>query len=128
MKALSNLPSSTCLVMLAVLCSLVFLATGCEEVTGPDPPPPPPPPDCEVYDTATVVFMNESRYSTYSVVWDGSSLGSIGPAQSLRREGLAAGPHTLAFKFANTGRLACNQASPVLVACETRCFSCSNDY
>ena len=128
MKPPSNLSGGTCLFMLVMLCSLVFLATGCEEeVTGVQHKEEERR-DCEIYGTATVVFMNESRYSTYSVVWDGANIGSIGPGQSLRREGLAAGPHTLAFKFANTGRLACSEGSPVLVACETRWFSCSNDY
>lgn len=103
-----------------VLSLAAFALVGCSSKKNDDPPPPPP------ATTATVVFENRSNSNkTYDVVFDGSLIATLGPDQSTGAISTTPGGHTYVFKVSNTGKLACNQANPQLVAGRSYTFSCS---
>ncbi len=81
---------------------------------------------CEANKTAQVRFMNKSGTSqAYSVVWDGSVITTLGAGATSDYYTVAAGQHTLVFKIANSGTEACNQSTPVLVACSAMEYWCT---
>lgn len=80
---------------------------------------------CETNNTAKVRFMNKTGSSlTYSVVWDGSTLTTLGPGQTSDYFEVAAGSHTLHFMIANGGE-ACTQSAPVLAQCNNYEYWCT---
>ena len=83
-------------------------------------------PPCQQNNTASVTFENRSNSSTYDVIWDGSRIGSIGPGASISRT-VAAGQHTLVFKFSNTSNNACSQSTPNPAQCSSQTYSCGAD-
>jgi hypothetical protein len=84
-------------------------------------------PDCEKYETARATFKNGSSRSTYAVVLDGSRICTLGPGESHTRT-VAAGRHSVQFKFANSGKPACSTGYPTLAICDCRVFTCRCDY
>ena len=83
--------------------------------------------DCEKYETAKITFKNNSRYSTYNVILDGSTVCTIEPGKSHTRI-VASGSHTFLFIFTNTGNPACSTGYPNLAICECATYSCRADY
>src|SRR5688572_25142988 len=74
------------------ICPTGYTGTYCEKRT------------CEANNTAKVRFQNKTGSSlTYSVVWDGSTLTTIGPGVTSEYFTVAAGQHTLHFMVANSG-------------------------
>jgi hypothetical protein len=80
---------------------------------------------CEANNTAKVRFINKTGSSlTYSVVWDGSTLTTLGPGQTSEYYEVAAGEHKLHFMIANGGE-ACTESSPVLAQCSSMEYWCT---
>lgn len=82
---------------------------------------------CEANNTARVRFLNKTGSSlTYTVVWDGSTLTSVGPGGTSDYYTVAAGQHTLHFMVTNGGgQEACTESSPVLVVCKDQEYWCT---
>jgi hypothetical protein len=81
---------------------------------------------CEANNTAQVRFSNKTGTSlTYSVVWDGSTLTTIGPGSTSDYYTVAAGTHTLHFMIANSSNEACTISSPVLAVCDAEEYWCT---
>lgn len=81
---------------------------------------------CEVNNTARVRFTNKTGTSlTYSVVWDGSTLTTIGPGATTDYYTVSAGPHTLHFMIANSTNEACTISTPVLTQCFDHEYWCT---
>jgi len=104
------------LLLLFIVAGGLFLVAGCSKPPGPG--------NCEKNHTAILTFKNTSSNSKLRVVLDGSTIGSIWPDDSITRE-VAAGYHTVAFKYANSGKLACSVATPNVAQCSCRTISCS---
>lgn len=81
---------------------------------------------CAVNSTAQVQFSNRSASSTYSVVWDGSVVTTLAPGVTSEFFTVAAGDHTLAFKYSNSANLACTESTPNLAQCSSMVYWCSN--
>lgn len=81
---------------------------------------------CEANKTAKVRFMNKTGTSqTYSVVWDGSVITTLGPGATSEYYTVTAGLHTLHFMISNTGTEACTESTPTLVACSSMEYWCT---
>lgn len=81
---------------------------------------------CEVNNTARVRFQNKTGSSlTYSVVWDGSTLTTLGPGQTSEYYTMSASAHTLHFMVANSTQEACTQSTPVLAQCMDQEYWCT---
>ena len=82
---------------------------------------------CEANNTARVKFENKTGSSlTYSVLWDGSTLTTLGPGQASDYYEVAAGQHTLHFIIANSGgQEACTESKPVLAQCKDYNYWCT---
>lgn len=123
MKSNLRVANSKLMFLVVIVCSGLFLWVGCpseESSTGPVTP------DCQKYNTAKIYFENRSSNSTYDVILDGVRIGSIGTGQSMSRT-VAAGEHTILFRFANLSSIACSQAHPNLATCECETYYCTND-
>ncbi len=123
MKVKRKASNTRILFLLAILFSGVLLWVGCpgeKSSTGPVTP------DCQKYNTAKIYFENRSSNSTYDVILDGARIGSIGTGQSMSRT-VAAGEHTILFRFANLSSIACSQAHPNLATCACETYYCTND-
>ncbi|MEQ1747447.1 MAG: hypothetical protein ABMA02_18600 [Saprospiraceae bacterium] len=73
-----------------------------------------------------VVFQNRSvTNKTYNVVWDGSVIASLYPFSNSDTFDVEPGPHTLEFKFANSGLNACSPSDPVINDGDIHTFWCS---
>lgn len=95
-------------------CPSGYTGTNCEKRT------------CEANNTAQVRFQNKTGTSqTYSVLWDGSVITTLGPGATSDYYTVAAGEHTLHFKIANTGNEACTQSTPNLAVCSTMEYWCT---
>jgi len=82
---------------------------------------------CEANNTAQVRFSNRTGSSkTYSVLWDGSVITTLGPGAVSDYYTVAAGAHTLHFMVANSSSEACTQSTPNLAVCETMEYWCTN--
>ncbi len=81
---------------------------------------------CAVNSTAQVQFSNRSASSTYSVVWDGSVMETLAPGVTSEFFTVAAGEHTLEFKYANGSTSACSLSTPNLAQCSSMVYWCSN--
>ncbi|MCD6063520.1 MAG: Tenascin domain [Flavipsychrobacter sp.] len=82
---------------------------------------------CEANNTAKVRFQNKTGTSlTYEVVWDGSTITTVGPGSTSDYYTVAAGHHTLHFKIANSGgQEACTQSTPNLAVCSSMEYWCT---
>lgn len=81
---------------------------------------------CAVNGTAQVQFSNRSANSTYSIVWDGSVMATLAPGVTSEFFTVAAGNHTLTFKYSNSSDLACTESTPNLAQCSSMVYWCSN--
>lgn len=110
--------------------TVFFASVACENPVEPQPTKPhtepPSPLSCEVNHTARVTFANESSRSTYDVLLNDSIIGTIGPGGSVDRT-VAAGSHTVVFRFSKTNRDACNPARPNFAQCSSQVLSCRTD-
>lgn len=81
---------------------------------------------CEANNTAKVRFINKTGTSqTYSVIWDGSTITTIGPGATSDYFTVAAGQHTLLFKIANSSQEACSISTPNLAVCSSMEYWCT---
>jgi hypothetical protein len=81
---------------------------------------------CESNNTAQVRFVNKTGSSTtYSVVWDGSTLTTVAPGATSDYYTVAAGQHTLHFMIANSTSEACTQSTPNLAKCTSMEYWCT---
>ena len=112
---------------LFVFVALSAVACG-DGPAAPTPQPTPVPiPTCQSNQTATVTFGNRSN-STYTVVFDGATVATLGPGQDSPRQVVAANvAHTLDFFISNTNRRACTTSMPVYTICADRITTCSSD-
>jgi len=82
---------------------------------------------CEANQTAKVRFLNKTGNSrTYSVVWDGSVITTLGPGAASDYYTVAAGEHTLHFMIPNSGNEACAETTPNLAVCSSMEYWCTN--
>lgn len=81
---------------------------------------------CAANGTAQVQFSNRSASSTYSIVWDGSTMATLAPGVTSEFYTVAAGSHTLAFKYSNSANYACSESTPNLAQCSSMVYWCSN--
>lgn len=95
-------------------CASGYTGTNCEKKT------------CEANNTARVQFQNKTGTSqTYSVLWDGSVITTLGPGATSDYYTVAAGTHTLHFMIANSGTEACTQSTPNLAVCSSMQYWCT---
>lgn len=81
---------------------------------------------CEANETAKVRFLNKTGTSqTYSVVWDGSVITTLGPGATSEYYTVAAGQHTLHFMLANSTTSACTPSTPNLAVCSSMEYWCT---
>ena len=81
---------------------------------------------CESNNTAQVRFVNKTGTSTtYSVVWDGSTITTVAPGATSDYYTVAAGQHTLHFMVANSSAEACTQSTPNLAKCTSMEYWCT---
>lgn len=81
---------------------------------------------CEANNTAKVRFINKTGTSqTYSILWDGSVITTLGPGATSEYYTVAAGQHTLHFTIANSSASACTPSTPNLVVCSSMEYWCT---
>ncbi len=95
-------------------CASGYTGTHCETQT------------CVVNSTAKVQFSNRSANSTYSVVWDGSVITTLAAGVTSDLFTVAAGDHTLEFKYSNSNNDACSVSTPNIAQCSSTVYWCSN--
>jgi hypothetical protein len=110
----------------AIVVVLGMVAIGCGSDT-PFAPTPPPVAECERNRTAEFGIANGSTRSTYDIIIDGAYAGAIGPGQTITRT-MAAGQHSVEFRFSNSTQLACSVANPNLVQCSRDGLTCRTDF
>jgi len=126
MKAIEKRKKQFRLGLLLMLGAAILAIGACDKKAVDPDPPDPPIPDCERFQRATITFENHSQHSTYDVIFDGSDYGPIGNGHSMTRT-VAAGEHTLIFRYSNTHGIACSEATPNLPICANVIYWCSND-
>ena len=110
--------------LLVVLFAVAWSCGGSDNST---PTTPSPQPACQVNNTAQVTFENRSNSNTtYTVLWDGSTLTTVSPGQKTSEYTVAAGvQHTLTFRVANSNQNACTPSTPTLAQCSTHNYWCT---
>jgi hypothetical protein len=84
-----------------------------------------PAPACQTNVTASVSFENREASSALAVVWDGSTIATLGAGQTSQKFTVAAIiPHSLTFKFANSNVVACSTSTPTLAVCSNLVYWC----
>ena len=81
---------------------------------------------CVTNNTAEVQFSNRSASSTYSIVWDGSIITTLSPGVTSTSYTVAAGQHTLEFRYSNSSSSSCTPSTPNLAQCSSMVYWCSN--
>ncbi len=81
--------------------------------------------NCVVNNTAKVQFSNRSSGSTYDVIWDGSIITTLAPGVTSDFFTVAAGDHTLVFRYSNTGNNSCTPSTPNLAQCSSMVYWCT---
>lgn len=81
---------------------------------------------CAVNNTAQIQFSNRSANSTYSVIWDGSIITTLSSGVTSGFYTVAAGQHTLTFRYSNSTNDACTQSTPNLAQCSSVVYWCGN--
>jgi hypothetical protein len=81
---------------------------------------------CVVNNTAEVQFSNRSSNSTYSVIWDGYIITTLAAGVTSSKFVVAAGSHTLEFRYSNSSASSCTPSTPVLAQCSSMIYWCSN--
>ncbi len=96
------------------VCPTGYGGTNCESRT------------CELNRTAQVKFSNRSANSTYSILWDGSIITTLSAGVSSELYTVAAGQHTLEFRYSNSSTSSCTPSTPNLAQCSSTEYWCSN--
>ncbi|MBS1772256.1 MAG: calcium-binding EGF-like domain-containing protein [Bacteroidetes bacterium] len=95
-------------------CLSGYTGTNCEKRT------------CEANNTAQIRFQNKTGTSTtYSVVFDGSTITTVAPGATSDYFTVTAGIHTLHFMIANSTNEACTISTPNLVVCTYNEYYCT---
>ena len=81
---------------------------------------------CAANNTAQVQFSNRSANKTYSIIWDGSVMTTISAGVTSSYYTVAAGTHTLEFRYSNSTDDACSISSPVMAQCSSMVYWCGN--
>ena len=82
---------------------------------------------CKDNNTAIVSFTNRSANKTYTIVWDGSNMTTLGAGVTSGNYTVSAGiQHTLEFKYSNNSTDACTPSTPTLAQCSTINYFCGN--
>ena len=76
---------------------------------------------------AEVRFRNGSQRSRHEVLLDGALVATLAPGETSEALSVAAGPHSLAFRFAGSGEPACRESTVSLVGCQSAVWSCAAD-
>jgi len=110
----------------ALISVLMSVACGSSDTTPTQPTTPSLPP-CQLNNTATITFENRSSSNTtYSLVWDGSTLTTLAPSVKSDSYTVAAGvQHTLVFRIANSSNNACTPSTPTLAQCTSSSYWCT---
>ncbi len=113
----------------AVISVLMSVACGSADSTPTQPTKPTTPsvPACQLNNTATVTFENRSSSNTtYSLIWDGSTLTTLAPSVKSESYTVAAGvQHTMVFRIANSSNNACTPSTPTLAQCTSSTYWCT---
>jgi hypothetical protein len=83
---------------------------------------------CTQYHTGTIRFENRASHSSYDIILDGISIGSIGPGQSMNRTVTAVEKHSVLFRFSNTNQNACSEAQESVIECYTQTIWCDTEH
>ncbi len=120
---LSNMSAPVCTLTALSLISVM----GCSDSADVVAPPPPTTLQCQVNNSAKLVFRNQSNTNaTYDLIWDGSKLYTIAPGSETDTLVTDAGvQHTLQFQFTNSSNSACNPSTPTLAQCYSGWFACT---
>lgn len=81
---------------------------------------------CAANNTASIQFSNRSANKTYSVVWDGSVITTLAAGVTSDYFTVAAGQHTLEFRYSNSSTDACTLSTPNVAQCSSTVYWCSN--
>ncbi len=109
--------------VLLILVSTIFFS--CANSTPTTPTPPPTVPDCEKYHTGVLHVSNQSsRGLDYDIIIDGVNYGrlTVGAAKDYT---LAAGQHSLDFKYSDHNSYACSTSWPYVTECQTTSIYCT---
>lgn len=115
-----------------IVCVIFFfpiLFSSCDNSTPttptPTPTPPPPKPDCEKYHTGVLrVSNNSTRNLDYDIIIDGVNQGRLAVGAT-KDYTLAAGQHTLDFKYSDHSQYACTTSHPYVTECQTYSIYCT---
>ena len=101
------------LIPLLFACTLLaFIATSCKD-------------ECEEDSTGTLVVQNQSATSTtYNIVVDGTSQGSVSPGSEGSYE-ISSGSHSVQILNSSDNTEACSTTSVSIVECEKSILSCN---
>lgn len=81
---------------------------------------------CVINNTAEVKFSNRSSSSTYTVIWDGSIITTVAAGATSDVFTVAAGQHTLEFRYSNSSTSSCTPSTPNVAQCSSMVYWCSN--
>lgn len=98
------------------VCLTGYTGSRCETKTQP----------CVINNTAEVQFSNRSSSSTYSVIWDGYIIATIAAGANSSFFTVAAGQHTLEFRYSNSATSSCTPSTPNVAQCSSMVYWCSN--
>ncbi len=77
---------------------------------------------CERKDTATVSFKNTGSLGTQTVIWDGSSLTTLGNGETSGDYTVSSGTHTV--RFDRSGSPVCASTNESVSNCQSYLFTC----
>jgi hypothetical protein len=78
-----------------------------------------------VNNTGNVQFSNRSSGSTYDVLWDGYIITTLAPGVTSDFFVVAAGAHTLVFRYSNTSNNSCTPSTPSVAQCSSMVYWCT---
>ncbi len=81
---------------------------------------------CAANNTAQISYSNRSANKTYNIILDGVLVTSLTQGQTSDYYTVAAGSHTLEFRYANSTDNACTPSTPNLAQCSSMVYSCGN--
>lgn len=85
-----------------------------------------PTPACQLNNTGWVRFGNRSATASHDIIWDGIRIFTVAPGQDSPEISVTAGvTHTLSSRVANSSRLACSTANPIIAQCDRRILTCT---
>lgn len=107
--------------VLLILVPTIFFSCGNSTPTTPTPATP----DCEKYHTGVLRVSNQSsRGLDYDIIIDGVNQGRL-TVGATKDYTLAAGQHTLDFKYSDHSSYACLTSWPYITECQTTSIYCT---